>query len=386
MRAPKGLRFRTAVLGRLCHACLESIACNQQGAESLSQYMTRRIFIPYARIALALLAAAFWIQGMVYPVAAQTTTRLTVPSVSAAKGKIVAVKISVTGIQAPGLRDFQGKLTFNSQTVKAQAVTGLNGYSIAAVNFDTAGEVRFIGFKVSGTLITQGEFVQIDVQAIGNTGDKSPLELKLQSFNTPNGAITYEVTNGQLTVTSPQTLQANFTFEPANPQVNQEIKFSDKSTGGGNVNSWTWDFGDNTTGNIQNPTHKYTESGNYTVKLTVQDDQNNTSSVSMTLTLLRPGERPTVPIHVFPNPPKSSATFNYSLPQKTTKATLFIFDMTGRMVFRRDLVTSVNTFAWNLRDMDNTTLPNGPYYYVVRASAQDEGELSSSVHKLVIQR
>jgi hypothetical protein len=327
------------------------------------------------------------VQGAILEALAQATqAKVTVPSVSVAKGKIVPVKISVTGVPSPGLRDFQGRLTFNSQIVKAQAVTGLNGYSIAAVNFDTAGEVRFIGFKVSGTLITQGEFVQIDLQAIGNPGDKSPLELRFQSFNTPSGAINYEVVNGQLTVTSPQTLQVNFTFEPANPQVNQEIKFTDKTTGGGNISSWSWDFGDNTTATVQNPTHKYSEPGNYTVKLTVTDDQNNTGSISKTVTVLRPGERPTVPVHVFPNPPRSSATFAYSLPQGTASATLSIFDMTGRMVYSNELSLSAGTVSWNLRDSENTALPNGPYYYIVRAVVQGEGTLSSLVSKVVIQR
>ena len=38
-----------------------------------------------------------------------------------------------------------------------------------------------------------------------------------------------------------------------------------------NVNSWYWEFGDNTTSTTQNPSHTYQASGSYTVKLTVSN-------------------------------------------------------------------------------------------------------------------
>jgi len=45
------------------------------------------------------------------------------------------------------------------------------------------------------------------------------------------------------------------------------VHFIDKSTG--NVTTWAWDFGDNTSSTEQNPSHTYTRNGNYTVTLTV---------------------------------------------------------------------------------------------------------------------
>ena len=52
------------------------------------------------------------------------------------------------------------------------------------------------------------------------------------------------------------------------------VKFTDKSTG--NVTGWNWDFGDGTTSTEQNPTHKYTKAGTYTVKLTVTNHGSST--------------------------------------------------------------------------------------------------------------
>ncbi|WP_394339281.1 PKD domain-containing protein [Methanosarcina sp. UBA5] len=44
------------------------------------------------------------------------------------------------------------------------------------------------------------------------------------------------------------------------------VTFTDKSTG--SPTKWKWTFGDRTNSTQQNPTHKYSQEGNYTVKLT----------------------------------------------------------------------------------------------------------------------
>jgi len=46
-----------------------------------------------------------------------------------------------------------------------------------------------------------------------------------------------------------------------------QIQFNTEETG---AKKYTWEFGDGTTSNKQNPTHSYSEAGAYTVKLTVQ--------------------------------------------------------------------------------------------------------------------
>ena len=51
---------------------------------------------------------------------------------------------------------------------------------------------------------------------------------------------------------------------------NESISFSNQSISGtGNIQSLTWDFGDNTSSNLANPTHAYSNSGIYTVTLNV---------------------------------------------------------------------------------------------------------------------
>lgn len=52
--------------------------------------------------------------------------------------------------------------------------------------------------------------------------------------------------------------------------VNGTMVFTDASTiSSGSIDSWQWNFGDGSTSSLQSPTHAYTSSGTYTVKLVV---------------------------------------------------------------------------------------------------------------------
>ncbi len=57
---------------------------------------------------------------------------------------------------------------------------------------------------------------------------------------------------------------ANFTFSTNCSGL--PVQFTDHSVG---ASSWSWDFGDLTTSNVQNPTHSYASNGTYNVKLVV---------------------------------------------------------------------------------------------------------------------
>ncbi|MBU1488130.1 PKD domain-containing protein, partial [bacterium] len=62
---------------------------------------------------------------------------------------------------------------------------------------------------------------------------------------------------------------ANFSATPTTGCAPLEVTFSDLSTG--DVLSYLWSFGDGDTSAAQNPTHTYTNPGDYTVSLTVSD-------------------------------------------------------------------------------------------------------------------
>jgi len=62
---------------------------------------------------------------------------------------------------------------------------------------------------------------------------------------------------------------ASFTSDKTKAAVGEAIQFSDQSTG--EVNSWSWDFGDGNTSTEENPSHAYKEAGRYFVSLVVSN-------------------------------------------------------------------------------------------------------------------
>lgn len=80
--------------------------------------------------------------------------------------------------------------------------------------------------------------------------------------------------------------QAEISFEPLQPKVNTNIFFKSESTDtDGSIVSWHWDFGDGSSSTQQNPSHKYTKAGTYTVTLTVMDNYGDEDSATKTLTI-----------------------------------------------------------------------------------------------------
>jgi beta propeller repeat protein len=69
------------------------------------------------------------------------------------------------------------------------------------------------------------------------------------------------------TLTSSNLPTASFSASPTSGKAPMKVQFTDKSTG--TPTKWKWDFGDGTTSTKQNPIHKYSKVGVYTVKLTV---------------------------------------------------------------------------------------------------------------------
>jgi PKD repeat protein len=82
---------------------------------------------------------------------------------------------------------------------------------------------------------------------------------------------------------------ADFTFSPEKPAVDAATQFTDASSDpDGTIAAWEWDFGDGATSTAQNPTHTYTSTGSYTVKLIVTDDDGISRDATKTVTVASP--------------------------------------------------------------------------------------------------
>ena len=69
------------------------------------------------------------------------------------------------------------------------------------------------------------------------------------------------------TTRQPVAPTADFTASPPTGPIDLVVNFTDTSTG--DVDSWSWDFGDSTTSTLPNPSHTYNQIGTYTVQLDV---------------------------------------------------------------------------------------------------------------------
>ena len=75
---------------------------------------------------------------------------------------------------------------------------------------------------------------------------------------------------------------ASFTYYPENPIVNETITFnaSNSTDPGGTIENYEWDFGDGEKAEGEIVTHSYSSAKNYTVKLTVTDNEGATNSTA----------------------------------------------------------------------------------------------------------
>jgi PKD repeat protein len=137
--------------------------------------------------------------------------------------------------------------------------------------------------------------------------------------------------------TTPTTPVAAFSATPTSGKVPLTVKFTDKSTG--SPTSWKWSFGDGSTSTAQNPTHKYSKTGKYTVSLTVKNAKG-----SSTITKSNYINVVTVPVAAFSASPTSG---------KVPLTVKFTDKSTG----------SPTSWSWNFGDKTISTAQNPTHKY-----------------------
>lgn len=79
-----------------------------------------------------------------------------------------------------------------------------------------------------------------------------------------------------ITVSKIPAPEAAFTGSPTGGMKPLTVYFTDLSKG--NPDQWSWDFGDNTTSGDRNPSHTYSQAGQYTVMLTATNEGGSTTA------------------------------------------------------------------------------------------------------------
>jgi len=93
-------------------------------------------------------------------------------------------------------------------------------------------------------------------------------------------------TSKTITVT-PTTISADFTFSPTNPSITNGTNhvLFDSTPSSAGVTTWTWDFGDGGSSTLAKPTHTFTNSATWVVRLTVGDASGRTATITRNVTV-----------------------------------------------------------------------------------------------------
>jgi len=133
---------------------------------------------------------------------------------------------------------------------------------------------------------------------------------------------------------------ATFSASPTSGKAPLNVRFADKSTG--SPTSWSWNFGDKSTSTAQNPTHKYTKAGKYTVSLTVKNVAGtNTKTMTNYITV---NASPVKPVAAFSaSPTTGKHPLNVKFTDKSTG--------------------SPTSWSWNFGDKSTSTAQNPTHKY-----------------------
>ena len=127
---------------------------------------------------------------------------------------------------------------------------------------------------------------------------------------------------------------ADFSATPRDVCAKYDVNFSDHSTG--NITRWLWDFGDGGTSPEQNPSHQYEDTGMFTIRLIVWN--NNCAD---TLTIIDY-------VHISPPIARFTPTFDCAAP---------------RTIIFTDNSLGPNEWHWNFGDGNTSTTQNNIHTY-----------------------
>nr|WP_155398204.1 PKD domain-containing protein [Methanosarcina barkeri] len=167
---------------------------------------------------------------------------------------------------------FPGKESFRNIIISGNSFSNLSHkgvyqkFRINGVNLNISNN-RFTDIKLNGIHIDGNSFKSNIVKIQNN------ILINVYPPTLSYGIIVKNVQNAKITGNKisknqkPSVPVASFYASPKSGKTPLKVKFTDKSTG--KLIKWKWNFGDGKSSTAQNPIHKYSKAGKYTVKLTV---------------------------------------------------------------------------------------------------------------------
>lgn len=203
--------------------------------------------------------------------------------------------------------------------------------------------------------------------------------VRLIASNTA-GADTLERAN-YIVVTTPGTPPvAAFTSTPDRAYVplthRLSVQFTDNSTGTPAPNAWLWTFGDNDTAITQNPTHVYTSTGSFIVRLIVTNTSGADTAFDTIVLAALPSDFFTMP--ALGSISLKQIEIGYGLPLDAV-VQLTIYNVNGQLVKRflsQEMPAGEHTLIWDLLDENGRAANPGVYFIELRAP---EGRATSKI-------
>ena len=197
-------------------------------------------------------------------------------------------------------------------------------------------------------------------------------------------------------ITVGEQIIADFEADPLEGLIPLEVQFTDMSSGGlpslsrvaklsnkptidndrdsRDIIYWEWDFDNDgiIDSNEQNPVYSYTETGIYTVSLTVGDGVNTESetkvdyiNASLTGIGVETIHLETNLIGSYPNPFNPSTTIRYYL-KESANVKILIFNIKGQIVntlVKQNQDTGYHSVVWDGKDFSGNPVSSGLYLY-----------------------
>jgi len=176
-----------------------------------------------------------------------------------------------------------------------------------------------------------------------------------QRFYVSNKDSLYESETVEV-ILQPIGYQTNFTKTPdtLNILIENEVRF--ESTNQESV-AWEWSFGDGQTSTLENPTHQFTQTGLYLIKLKSTNAQGCQNKIEQILFVTNdPNLLPPVTslenpfsqeIKIYPNP--AQEFFQISIPKKMLNTKLYIWNIKGELIYNEKLINTdmkINISTW----------------------------------------
>ena len=266
--------------------------------------------------------------GLFFPQPASTTAAAVISQLTVRQ---TATDITVTKILPAGL------IYVSADPAPTTIVSQANGTTVLTWKLGGLG----IGAHWSAT-------INVHANAGGQIATDAGSTVSFVNFRGVAGTIT--IAPATITVKTPNMPPvAKFKFSPAAPLTKDTIQFTDESSDAdGSVVAWSWDFGDGVTSTDQNPQHRYSQAGKYTVTSVVTDNQGTHSQ----------------PVHqsiiVANTPPTAMFTTDPNEPRTGVPTTL---DASGS----NDIDGSIVSYAWDFNGdgvIDKTTsMPQVTYTF-----------------------